>query len=185
MVGSFPGRFGASSQNRCNSSRSFGSDSRVTCGLVAIACHLLSDFCFQLRWYVAKSLLAGNVNRRPDSFYIFGEPTITIWPIPTKCLFLLAQFCDPRCGMRGPSIIVPDIRTTTIHQIHNADNRTHRKVMVIALLFCAAFVASAFLPKSSLTITTSSSKRTNWFVPRARRYLLDEFFGALGANGTR
>ena len=30
---------------------------------------------------------------------------------------------------------------------HNADNRTHRKVMVIALLFCAAFVAISFFAK--------------------------------------
>src|ERR1700716_2427868 len=53
-----------------------------------------------------------------------------------------------------------------------------------AYCFARRLWPSAFLPKSSLTITTFSSKRTNWFVPRARRCLLNEFFGALGANGT-
>jgi len=30
---------------------------------------------------------------------------------------------------------------------HNADRRTHRKVMVVGLLFCAAFVAISFFAK--------------------------------------
>ncbi len=30
---------------------------------------------------------------------------------------------------------------------HNADKRTHRKVMVVGLLFCAAFVAISFFAK--------------------------------------
>ena len=30
---------------------------------------------------------------------------------------------------------------------HNADKRTHRKVMVVGLLFCAAFVAISFFSK--------------------------------------
>jgi len=30
---------------------------------------------------------------------------------------------------------------------HNADKRTHRKVMVVGLLFCAAFVAVSFFAK--------------------------------------
>jgi hypothetical protein len=48
--------------------------------------------------------------------------------------------------------------------------------MLVSLLFCAAFVAISFLPKSSLTITTFSSKRTTWFVPQARRCLLINLF---------
>jgi hypothetical protein len=31
--------------------------------------------------------------------------------------------------------------------LHNADKRTHRKVMVVGLLFCAAFVAISFFAK--------------------------------------
>jgi hypothetical protein len=34
---------------------------------------------------------------------------------------------------------------------HNADKRTHRRVMLVGLLFCAAFVAFSFLPDSSPT----------------------------------
>jgi len=30
---------------------------------------------------------------------------------------------------------------------HNADKRAHRKVMVVGLLFCAAFVAISFFAK--------------------------------------
>ena len=30
---------------------------------------------------------------------------------------------------------------------HNADKRVHRKVMVVGLLFCAAFVAISFFAK--------------------------------------
>jgi hypothetical protein len=30
---------------------------------------------------------------------------------------------------------------------HNADKRTHRKVMLVGLLFCAAFVAISFFAK--------------------------------------
>jgi hypothetical protein len=30
---------------------------------------------------------------------------------------------------------------------HNADRRTHRKVMLVGLLFCAAFVAISFLAR--------------------------------------
>ncbi len=30
---------------------------------------------------------------------------------------------------------------------HNADKRTHRKVMLVGLLFCAAFVAITFFAK--------------------------------------
>ena len=30
---------------------------------------------------------------------------------------------------------------------HNADKRTHRKVMLVGLLFCATFVAISFLAK--------------------------------------
>jgi hypothetical protein len=30
---------------------------------------------------------------------------------------------------------------------HNADKRTHRKVMVVGLLFCAAFVTISFFAK--------------------------------------
>ena len=30
---------------------------------------------------------------------------------------------------------------------HNADKRAHRKVMVVGLLFCAAFVAISFFSK--------------------------------------
>jgi hypothetical protein len=30
---------------------------------------------------------------------------------------------------------------------HNADKRTHRKVMLVGLLFCAAFVAISFLAR--------------------------------------
>jgi hypothetical protein len=30
---------------------------------------------------------------------------------------------------------------------HNADKRTHRKVMLVGLLFCAAFVAISFFVK--------------------------------------
>jgi hypothetical protein len=30
---------------------------------------------------------------------------------------------------------------------HNADKRTHRKVMMVGLLFCAAFVAISFFAK--------------------------------------
>jgi hypothetical protein len=30
---------------------------------------------------------------------------------------------------------------------HNADKRTHRRVMVVGLLFCAAFVAISFFAK--------------------------------------
>jgi hypothetical protein len=30
---------------------------------------------------------------------------------------------------------------------HNADGRTHRKVMLVGLLFCAAFVGISFLAK--------------------------------------
>jgi hypothetical protein len=31
-----------------------------------------------------------------------------------------------------------------VPSFHNADRRTHRRVMVIGLLFCAAFVAISF-----------------------------------------
>ena len=31
-----------------------------------------------------------------------------------------------------------------VPSFHNADKRTHRRVMVIGLLFCAAFVAISF-----------------------------------------
>jgi hypothetical protein len=31
---------------------------------------------------------------------------------------------------------------------HNADKRTHRKVMLVGLLFCAAFVAVSFFARS-------------------------------------
>jgi hypothetical protein len=31
---------------------------------------------------------------------------------------------------------------------HNADKRTHRKVLAIGLLFCAAFVAISFFAKA-------------------------------------
>jgi hypothetical protein len=64
---------------------------------------------------------------------------------------------------------------------HNADKRAHREVMLVGLLICAAFVAISFFAKEQPD--NNSSKRTNWFVPRARRCLLIEFFGALGANG--
>jgi hypothetical protein len=30
---------------------------------------------------------------------------------------------------------------------HNADRRTHRKIMLVGLLFCAAFVAISFLAR--------------------------------------
>ena len=31
---------------------------------------------------------------------------------------------------------------------HNADQRTHRKIMLVGLLLCAAFVAFSFLAKA-------------------------------------
>jgi hypothetical protein len=31
---------------------------------------------------------------------------------------------------------------------HNADKRTYRKIMLVGLLFCAAFVAISFLARS-------------------------------------
>jgi hypothetical protein len=41
---------------------------------------------------------------------------------------------------------------------HNADKRTHRRVMLVGLLFCAAFVAFSFFarqqPDNSLTTAT-------------------------------
>ena len=30
---------------------------------------------------------------------------------------------------------------------HNADKRTHRKVILVGLVFCAAFVSISFFPK--------------------------------------
>jgi len=33
------------------------------------------------------------------------------------------------------------------HSFHGADKRTHRKIMLVGLLFCAAFVAISFFAR--------------------------------------
>jgi hypothetical protein len=33
------------------------------------------------------------------------------------------------------------------HSFHNADKRTHRKIMLVGLLLCAAFVAFSFFAR--------------------------------------
>jgi hypothetical protein len=33
------------------------------------------------------------------------------------------------------------------HSFHSADQRTHRKIMLVGLLFCAAFVAISFFAR--------------------------------------
>ena len=61
---------------------------------------------------------------------------------------------------------------------HAADKRTHREIVPAGLSFCAAFVATSFLPRSSRTIPASSSWPTAWFAARARRRQPNEAFDA-------
>lgn len=60
-----------------------------------------------------------------------------------------------------------------VPSFHNADRRTHRRVMVIGLLFCMAFVAISFSLRTQpetdrvvvkadrLTRTASQTQKTN------------------------
>jgi hypothetical protein len=43
--------------------------------------------------------------------------------------------------------LVPVLAAAMAHSFHNADKQTHRRVMVVGLLFCAAFVAVSFFLK--------------------------------------
>jgi hypothetical protein len=56
-----------------------------------------------------------------------------------------------------------------VPSFHNADKPTHRRVMVVGLLFCLAFVASAFHCGRKLKAATHWSRPTGWSAPRANR----------------
>lgn len=43
--------------------------------------------------------------------------------------------------------LVPVLAVVMAHSFHNADKQTHRRVMVVGLLFCVAFVAVSFFLK--------------------------------------
>jgi len=61
---------------------------------------------------------------------------------------------------------------------HNADKRTHRRLMLVGLMFCGAFVVISFSAREQpenhyglLRTTTVSWRRTSWFVPPAHHCL--------------
>ena len=56
-----------------------------------------------------------------------------------------------------------------VPSFHNADKPTHRRVIVVGLLFCLAFVVISFSLRPQAESATHWSRPTGWSAPRANR----------------